>query len=85
MLSNRERATLRDIQDQLADDPDFEQFFRARVAAPPRPWQRVACDITAGASGLLGCFLMLIGSFGAAASLFAVAIALGLAGRLGNR
>jgi hypothetical protein len=84
MLSNRERATLRDIQDHLADDPDFEQFFRARVAAPPRTWHRVACNITTSVLALLGSFMMLIGSFGAAAPLFTVAIALGLINHLVN-
>lgn len=84
MLSNRERATLRDLQDHLADDPDFEQFFRARVATPPRTWHRVACNITTSVSALLGSFMMLIGSFGAAASLFTVAIALGLISHLVN-
>ena len=84
MLSNHERATLHSIQDQLADDPEFEQFFRARVAAPPWTWRRAA-NITAGVVALLGGFMMLIGAFGAAASLIAAAIALGLISRIGNR
>lgn len=83
MLSSHERATLNSIQGQLTDDPEFEQFFRARVAAPPRTWSRSA-NITAGVVAPLGGFMMVIGSFGAAASLIAAAIALVLISRIGN-
>jgi DUF3040 family protein len=72
VLSDRERATWEEIQDQfLAEDPGFAQPFDAPVQDPPSTpprgaGTRLVHRILAWSTALLGVLLLLSGSVGGA-------------------
>lgn len=82
MLSDYERATLHEIQDHLSDDPDFERFFRSRVAARPHSWRRTVYASAMGVAALLAGFMILMGLFAVAALFIVAMVVVGLTHRI---
>ena len=88
MLSDRERARLAEIQDQLlAEDPKFVQAFEApvrgpRTSAPDRPaGRRWARQVLLWSMFVLALLLLMTGSGGGAAVLVMIGVALSMARR----
>ena len=78
MLSDHERATLHEIQENLSDDPDFERFFRNRVAARSRRRRRMVHASAMSVAALLVGLMILTGLFAVAALSIAAMVTVGL-------
>ncbi len=83
MLSNSEKAKLREIEKILGDDPEFARSFRGAMSAPTRR-SRTYAELGAGAV-LLAVVLVIVGVHGAAALVSVSAVALGLASYIESR
>ena len=88
MLSDRERASLAEIQDQLlAEDPKFVRAFEApvpgpRTSAPDKPaGRRWARQVLLWSMFVLALLLLMTGSGGGAAVLVMIGVALSMARR----
>lgn len=82
MLSDRERATWEEIQDQiLAQDPAFARIFDAPAQLPPSPppasvAERRVHRILVWCAAVLGMLLLVAGSVGGALLVAMVGVAL---------
>lgn len=85
MLSDGERATFRDIQKTLVDDPAFEWSIRLGKTTPSPSRRRRMAARLATFVGLLAVFLIIIGTHGAVLLFIAAAITLGLANHVEKR
>ncbi|GAB1516126.1 DUF3040 domain-containing protein [Actinophytocola sp. KF-1] len=83
MLSESERAQLREIEKSLGGDPEFARSFRGAMSAPTRR-SRTYAELAAGAV-LLAVVLVIVGVHGAAALVVVSAVALGLASYIESR
>lgn len=76
MLSDSERVRLREIEKNLADDPEFVRSFQA--AAPPHNRRSQKLAEFAALAVLLAVVLVIVGAHGAAVIVAAGAFVLGL-------
>ncbi len=84
MLSNSERASFRDIKKSVAEDPHRERSFRVvKAARGPTPRHLTYGEFAAWGV-LLAAALVIVGAYGAAVLITAVAVVLGLASYLAN-
>ena len=87
MLSDRERARLDEIQDQLlAEDPGFVGVFEAQARRPQRSFPgkavlRCARQVLPWCTAVLAVVLLMAGSVGGAALLAMVGVALWMSRR----
>jgi hypothetical protein len=85
MLSESERTTLREIENNLRDDPEFTRSFRAGKAVPsPNHRYQMFAEFAAWAV-LLAAALVIVGAHSAAAFVAVGAAALGLASYIERR
>ncbi len=84
MLSDSERASFRDIKKGLAEKPHREKSFHVgRTARGPTPRHLTYGEFAAWGV-LLAAALVIVGAYGAAVLVTAVAVVLGLASYLAN-
>lgn len=84
MLSETERATLREIEKNLSDDPGFTRSFRTGKTATPNRRSQMFSEFAAWAV-LLAAVLVIVGAYGAAVFLAVGAAALGLTSHIESR